>query len=118
MKVTGWLAQTSGLPIFNGKVSHNRMRKTAMKRTNLVIFLCTAGSLALIVPRITIAGAISGNVDFWGDSDEILPVDMDFHARFADMPAIVDTGNGTAPIIDMGAFEAFPSPLIFKDSFE
>ncbi|GAG96395.1 unnamed protein product, partial [marine sediment metagenome] len=49
---------------------------------------------------------------------EALPLDIDFNARFANMPAITDTGNGSAPIVDLGAYEVSPSSLIFKDSFE
>jgi predicted outer membrane repeat protein len=52
------------------------------------------------------------------DSTEVLPVDFDFNARFANMAAIPDTGNGSVPIVDLGAYEIFPSPLIFKDGFE
>jgi len=33
--------------------------------------------------------------------------DLDSQPRFEDMIAIVDTGNGSAPIVDMGAYEAF-----------
>ena len=56
-----------------------------MKRTSLVIFLCIAGSLALIVPRLTIAGAISGDVSFWGDSDGVHPLKIAAHTVF-DVP--------------------------------
>lgn len=31
--------------------------------------------------------------------------DIDGDARKIDDPAVVDTGNGTAPIVDMGAYE-------------
>lgn len=38
--------------------------------------------------------------------------DFDGFPRFADIPAIPDTGSGTPPIIDMGAYEAFmPHPI-------
>ncbi len=52
------------------------------------------------------------------DTTEALPLDIDFNARFTNMPAITDTGNGSAPIVDLGAYEVSPSPLIFKDGFE
>ena len=52
------------------------------------------------------------------DTTEPLSLDMDFNARFADIPAVTDTGSGTAPIVDMGAYEAFLEPLIFKNGFE
>ncbi|MFH1845366.1 MAG: right-handed parallel beta-helix repeat-containing protein, partial [bacterium] len=52
------------------------------------------------------------NIDIYdldGDADitELLPVSLDYYdnPRFADDPATSDTGNGTAPIIDMGVHE-------------
>ena len=33
--------------------------------------------------------------------------DLEGRPRFVDMPMIPDTGNGTLPIVDMGAYEAF-----------
>jgi len=35
-----------------------------------------------------------------------ITTDLDGHPRFVDQPEVPDTGNGTAPIVDMGAFEA------------
>ncbi len=32
--------------------------------------------------------------------------DLDGYSRFVDIPTILDTGNGTPPIVDMGAYEA------------
>lgn len=45
--------------------------------------------------------------DLDGDSDtsEPLPYDFDNQARFWDMP-LADSGNGTAPIVDIGAYES------------
>jgi hypothetical protein len=37
--------------------------------------------------------------------------DLDDLPRFADDPLISDTGNGTPPIVDMGAYEYQPPPL-------
>jgi len=88
--------------------SHNMMRKKAMKRTNLVIFLCIAGSLALMVPRLTIAGAISGNVDFWGDSDGVHPLKIAAHLLF-DMPPessteVTSPGGAYSLNVDDGSY--------------
>ena len=44
-----------------------------------------------------------------GDMRESIPLDMDRGQRFRDNPAITDTGNGTAPLIDIGADE-FSTP--------
>lgn len=41
-----------------------------------------------------------------GDTTEILPLDLDGRPRFVDVPTVPDTGNGTAPLVDMGAFES------------
>jgi parallel beta-helix repeat protein len=35
-----------------------------------------------------------------------ITTDLDGYPRFVDQPEVPDTGNGTAPIVDMGAFEA------------
>jgi hypothetical protein len=40
-----------------------------------------------------------------GDTDEPIPLDLDSNPRFVDHPAVSDTGNGAAPIVDMGAYE-------------
>jgi predicted outer membrane repeat protein len=40
-----------------------------------------------------------------GNIDELIPVDMDGGPRFIDDPATPDTGNGTAPLVEMGADE-------------
>jgi hypothetical protein len=32
--------------------------------------------------------------------------DLDGNLRFVDIPTVSDTGNGTPPIVDMGAYEA------------
>jgi hypothetical protein len=33
---------------------------------------------------------------------------LDLSPRFIDIPSVPDTGNGTAPIVDMGAYERQP----------
>ncbi|MBL9147845.1 MAG: right-handed parallel beta-helix repeat-containing protein [Phycisphaerae bacterium] len=43
-------------------------------------------------------------------------VDLDGSARFVDQPGVVDTGAGTAPIVDMGAYELpFQAPACPTD---
>ncbi|MCJ7735840.1 MAG: hypothetical protein MUQ10_00815, partial [Anaerolineae bacterium] len=59
------------------------------------------------------------DLDSDGNVTEPLPYDLDSTRRFTDMGAVADTGNGTAPIVDMGAYE-YPRqcvylPLIAKD---
>lgn len=39
------------------------------------------------------------------DVAEPIPYDLDGNPRFADDPAVTDTGAGTAPIVDIGAYE-------------
>jgi cysteine-rich repeat protein/predicted outer membrane repeat protein len=48
--------------------------------------------------------ADAADLDEDGDLHELIPVDLDGQLRRVDHPA-VDTGNGTAPIVDMGAHE-------------
>lgn len=45
------------------------------------------------------------DLDGDGDTDEPIPFDLDGNPRFVDDPGTTDTGNGTAPIVDMGAYE-------------
>jgi hypothetical protein len=45
------------------------------------------------------------DLDNDGDTDEPIPFDLDGDPRFVDDPNTADTGNGTAPIVDMGAYE-------------
>ncbi len=45
------------------------------------------------------------DLDDDGNTVERTPIDLDGLARFADDPLVTDTGNGTPPIVDMGAYE-------------
>jgi len=40
-----------------------------------------------------------------GNVSEPLPYDLDSTCRFIDLDTVADTGNGTSPIVDMGAYE-------------
>jgi hypothetical protein len=43
-----------------------------------------------------------------GDNDTVstgIITDVDSYPRFVDNPTVADTGNGAAPIVDMGAYE-------------
>lgn len=46
-------------------------------------------------------------LDLDGDSNtlEPLPIDLDGNPRFTDVRCVIDSGVGTAPVVDMGAFE-------------
>ncbi len=46
-----------------------------------------------------------GDLDEDGLTLETTPVDLDHHARRFDIPSVPNTGAGTSPIIDRGAFE-------------
>jgi predicted outer membrane repeat protein len=64
--------------------------------------------------------ADTADLDGDGDTSEVLPLDLDGHARCVDMPDAPDTGAGSVPIVDIGAFEAqWPSriylPLLLKN---
>ena len=46
------------------------------------------------------------DLDSDGDTAEPIPIDLAGNQRFVDQADVPDTGNGTAPIVDMGAYEA------------
>ena len=53
-------------------------------------------------------GPLSPAIDA-GDNTAVpaeVTTDLDGNPRFADIPGVADTGSGTAPIVDMGAYEA------------
>jgi len=45
------------------------------------------------------------DLDGDGNTGERIPFDLDFAPRFVDDPSVADTGAGTAPIVDIGAYE-------------
>jgi hypothetical protein len=51
------------------------------------------------------------DIDEDGDTEEPLPFDLDGDPRLVDDPATDDTGTGTPPIVDMGAYEYQLEPL-------
>jgi len=44
-----------------------------------------------------------------------IAVDLDENPRFADVPEVVDTGNGVPPLVDIGAYEVPPPPCAAAD---
>jgi hypothetical protein len=54
----------------------------------------------------TAVPADSADLDGDSDTTEPIPFDLAGHLRFVDQADVPDTGNGTAPIVDMGAYEA------------
>ena len=60
-----------------------------------------AGSNALVPPD-------TFDLDGDGDTTEVLPYDLAGTPRFVDDPSTPDTGLGTPPIVDMGAYEYPP----------
>ena len=53
------------------------------------------------------------DLDGDGNTSEMLPYDLDLRPRAFDFPYVADTGLGTAPLVDLGAYEA---RLIFVDA--
>jgi hypothetical protein len=51
------------------------------------------------------------DLDGDGNTVELTPWDLDCQERFVDLPSVPDTGSGDAPIVDMGAYEAFVPPI-------
>jgi len=60
-----------------------------------------AGNNTLVPPDLT-------DIDGDGDVLEPVPWDLDFLSRFVDIPAAPDTGFGTPPLVDLGAYERQP----------
>jgi hypothetical protein len=48
------------------------------------------------------------DLDGDGDTSEPIPFDLGLFARFVDIASVPDTGNGVAPIVDIGAYERQP----------
>jgi hypothetical protein len=55
------------------------------------------------------------DLDGDGDTSERVPLDLDGQPRFVDDPAVADTGNGTLPIVDMGAYERQVTTIVRGD---
>jgi hypothetical protein len=52
--------------------------------------------------------ADTADLDGDADTSEPIPFDLGFLPRFRDIASVPDTGNGTAPIVDIGAYERQP----------
>ncbi|MEK6644785.1 MAG: right-handed parallel beta-helix repeat-containing protein [Planctomycetota bacterium] len=52
--------------------------------------------------------------DLDGDANvvELLPVDVDGNPRFVDVLLVSDTGDGVAPLVDLGAYEVITGPFL------
>ena len=53
-----------------------------------------------------------------GDNTAVPPtitIDLDENPRFADIPGVVDTGVGTPPLVDIGAYEVQPPACVVAD---
>jgi parallel beta-helix repeat protein len=66
------------------------------------------------------AGVPAGGPDLDGDGDaaEPWPFDLAGNPRFVDDPAVVDTGAGTPPIVDIGAYEFIPGDCDHDDDVD
>jgi predicted outer membrane repeat protein len=56
----------------------------------------------------TLVPADLADLDGDGNTLEPVPLDLDLAPRFADVPSVPDTGIGTAPLTDRGAYERQP----------
>jgi len=68
-----------------------------------------AGSPCIDAGNNVALPADAADLDGDGDTSEPLPFDAAGRARLVDDPAKADTGAGTPPIVDIGAYEAFPT---------
>jgi hypothetical protein len=64
-----------------------------------------AGSPAVDAGRNDLVPADLADLDGDGDLDERTPLDHSLGPRFADDPDVPDTGFGTPPVVDLGAYE-------------
>jgi hypothetical protein len=64
-----------------------------------------AGDSSAVPPDMT-------DLDADGDANEPTPWDLDGIPRCIDDPATPDAGNGSAPMVDMGAYEFLPSTCL------
>ncbi|MCA9310477.1 MAG: right-handed parallel beta-helix repeat-containing protein, partial [Phycisphaerales bacterium] len=67
-----------------------------------------SGSSAIDAGSNLAVPADDGDVDDDGNTAETTPLDLADMNRFVDDPASADTGAGTAPLVDMGAYEFVP----------
>jgi hypothetical protein len=74
----------------------------------------SAGSPCIDAGDNTAVPADVLDLDGDGDTDEPIPFDLDGNPRFVDDPGMPDGGNGTPPIVDMGAYE-FQGETCFGD---
>ena len=68
-------------------------------------FRLSAGSPCIDAGDNAAVTADLGDADQDGDIDEPIPFDLAGSKRFVDAPDVADTGSGTPPIVDMGAYE-------------
>jgi hypothetical protein len=62
---------------------------------------CDAGDNSLVGPDVF-------DIDGDGDLAEPTPLDLRLHARFVEDPLAPNTGSGTPPLVDLGAYERQP----------
>jgi hypothetical protein len=80
-------------------------------------FRLQAESPAIDAGDNSVLPADSSDLDGDGDTTEVLPYDAMRSLRSIDDPAMPDTGTGTAPIVDMGAYEfQYPNNAPLLDS--
>ncbi len=73
------------------------------------------GSPVADAGRNSYVPADGADLDEDGNLSEKVPLDLDGLARFVDDPQAPDTGAGTAPLVDMGAYERQNAPPCVGD---
>ncbi len=80
-------------------------------------FQLSPGSLCIDAANNAAVPADTNDLDADGNVTEPIPLDLDGQPRFRDDPETPDTGAGTPPIVDMGAYE-FPLDCNHNDVFD
>jgi predicted outer membrane repeat protein len=69
-------------------------------------------------PCIDAADNLADIDDAHPGADPLPGTDLDSRPRFVDVPFVADTGQGTAPIVDIGAYELGPAPADFDEDWD
>jgi hypothetical protein len=97
---------------FGGAANHNTDRHPLFVSTEYGDLRLRPGSPCIDAGNNAVVPADTADLDGDANTTEPLPLDLAGIPRFVDDPATINTGSGTPPIVDMGAYEG---PHVFCD---